>query len=130
MKLMVCLDESNTSKNALKLAILHASLFSADLIIVTSMIKGTDEELKEMEEAGRQLRNEKESCEMKNMVCETHLLIRGAAAGEDLVQFANDKKVDLVYIGVKRRSRVDKILFGSTARYVILKANCPVVTVK
>ncbi|MBW2513019.1 MAG: universal stress protein, partial [Deltaproteobacteria bacterium] len=29
-----------------------------------------------------------------------------------------------------RRSKVEKIVFGSTAQYIILKALCPVVTVK
>lgn len=130
MKIMVCLDESNSSKNALKLAKLHTPLFNGEIIIVTSMIKGTEDKLKEMEDAGERLRSEKETCEVVNINCETHLLIRGLTAGEDLVQFAKDNKVDLIYIGIKRRSKVDKMIFGSTARCVILNSKCPVVTVK
>jgi nucleotide-binding universal stress UspA family protein len=33
-------------------------------------------------------------------------------------------------VGVKRRSKVGKLLMGSTAQYVVLQADCPVVTVK
>jgi nucleotide-binding universal stress UspA family protein len=35
-----------------------------------------------------------------------------------------------IIIGVRRRSKVGKLLFGSTAQYVILKAPCPVVSVR
>jgi len=38
--------------------------------------------------------------------------------------------VDEIIVGVKRRSKVGKLLMGSTAQYVILQAPCPVVTVK
>jgi nucleotide-binding universal stress UspA family protein len=52
------------------------------------------------------------------------------APGEDLVQFAKDNKVDEIVVGVKRRSKVGKILMGSTAQFVVLQAPCPVVSVK
>jgi nucleotide-binding universal stress UspA family protein len=51
-------------------------------------------------------------------------------AGEDLVMLAEENKVDEIIIGVRRRSKVGKLLFGSTAQYVILNASCPVVSVK
>ncbi|RLC23367.1 MAG: universal stress protein, partial [Deltaproteobacteria bacterium] len=62
--------------------------------------------------------------------CETHLLVRGFEAGEDLVTFAKEKKVDEIIIGVRSRSKVGKLIFGSTAQVVILDAHCPVLTVK
>jgi len=45
------------------------------------------------------------------------------------VEFAQDNKIDEIVIGVKRRSKVGKMVFGSNAQYVILNAPCPVVTV-
>ena len=50
--------------------------------------------------------------------------------GEDIVGFAKDNGADEIIIGVKSRSKVGKLLFGSTAQAVILQAHCPVVTVK
>jgi nucleotide-binding universal stress UspA family protein len=50
--------------------------------------------------------------------------------GEDLVDYAGENGIDEIIIGIKRRSKVGKLLFGSNAQYVILKAPCPVVTVK
>ena len=61
--------------------------------------------------------------------CKTHLRIRGVSPGEDLVQFAAENRVDEIFIGVRRRSKVGKVLMGSTAQYVILNAPRPVVSV-
>jgi len=52
------------------------------------------------------------------------------STGEDLVNHAKDKDIDEIIIGVRRRSKVGKLVFGSTAQYVILEAPCPVVAVK
>ena len=67
---------------------------------------------------------------MKTKHCETHLLIRGLSPGEDLVQFSEDNQISEVIVGVRRRSKVGKLLMGSTAQHVILNDRCPVVTVK
>jgi nucleotide-binding universal stress UspA family protein len=56
--------------------------------------------------------------------------VRGLEAGEDLVQLADEHKADEIVIGVRRRSKVGKLIFGSTAQYVVLNASCPVVSVK
>ena len=64
------------------------------------------------------------------MRCETHLLIRGFEAGEDLVMFAEEQNAEEIIIGIKRRSKVGKFIFGSTAQIVILDAHCPVLSVK
>jgi nucleotide-binding universal stress UspA family protein len=50
--------------------------------------------------------------------------------GEDLVQFAEENAIDLIIIGIQKRSKMGKLLFGSNAQYVILNAACPVLTVK
>jgi nucleotide-binding universal stress UspA family protein len=130
MKFIVCLDESKTSKAALRLAEKYAAAFKADLILVTSMLKGTENEKEKIKEAENRLSDLKNASEKNGISCTTHLLIRGLSAGEDLVDFAEEQKADQIFIGIKRRSKVEKLVFGSTAQYVILHADCPVVTVK
>jgi nucleotide-binding universal stress UspA family protein len=130
MKILVGYDGSNSSKEALKVARKHALSFGASVDVVTSMEKGTEQEQRTIEDAERGLEWAKSMFEEKGVSCKTHLLIRGMAPGEDLVQFAKDNKIDEIVVGVKRRSKVGKILMGSTAQFVVLQAPCPVVSVK
>jgi nucleotide-binding universal stress UspA family protein len=46
------------------------------------------------------------------------------------VKFAEDEKMDQIFIGIIKKSKVGKFITGSTAQYVILNAPCPVVTVQ
>jgi CheY-like chemotaxis protein len=54
----------------------------------------------------------------------------GLSAGEDLVKFAQENDIDQIFLGIRKKSRAQKAILGSTARHVILKAPCPVTTVK
>ena len=130
MKILVGYDGSNSAKDALNLAISHAKALGASVAVVTSMQKGTESDQKDIEQAERGLEYAKELFEEDNIECNTHLLIRGLSAGEDLAEFAKENAVDEIIVGVKRRSKVGKLLLGSTAQYVILQADCPVVTIK
>ena len=130
MKILVGYDGTNSAKEALNLAKSHAKVFGASVEVVTSMQKGTESERKFIEQAERGLVYAKSLIEEDGIDCNTHLLIRGLSAGEDLVEFANENRIDQIVVGVKRRSKVGKLLMGSTAQYVILQAECPVITVK
>ncbi len=130
MKILVGYDGSNAGKEALDVAIKHALTFQGKLYIIRSMTSGRKEELTEIEAAEKELEYGENLCQKQNVSCETHLLIRGMSPGEDIVAFANENGIEMIVVGVKRRSRVGKIFFGSNARYVIMEASCPVLTVK
>ena len=130
MKIMVCYDGSRSSREAMRLSREHAKALNGSVTIVTSMTLGTESDNGDIERAELDLEFEKKTCLDEGIDCATHLLIRGLSSGEDLVQFAEEEMVDEIIIGIKRRSKVEKLVFGSTAQFVILKAHCPVVTVK
>ena len=130
MKILVGYDGSNCAKEALALAKIHAKAFDASVAVATSMIKGSEDEQEEIQQAEKGLAYTQSVFDAAGIPSNTHLLIRGLTPGEDLVQFAQEQQVDEIIIGVKRRSKVGKLVFGSTAQYVILGAGCPVVTVK
>jgi len=56
--------------------------------------------------------------------------IRGRDASEEILTVAEERRADLVVIGLRRRSPVGKLLLGSTAQRVLLDAPCPVLAVK
>jgi len=130
MKILVGYDGSNSGKEALDLAKNHAMAFKGEVDVITSMLKGTEKERADMDQAKRGLEYAEALFEGSNISCKTHLLIRGLTSGEDLVEFAKENNIDEIIVGVKRRSKVGKLLMGSTAQFVILNAHCPVVTVK
>jgi nucleotide-binding universal stress UspA family protein len=130
MKIVVGYDGTSAAKEALDLAKIHAKAFGATVEVVTSMEKGTEDQREEIEQAERGLEWAKSLFEENDIECGTHLLIRGMAPGEDLVEFAKESNANEIIVGVKRRSKVGKLLMGSTAQFVILQAACPVVSVK
>ena len=130
MKIMVGYDGTEVAKEAMRAAKSHAKTFGAKVCVVTSMIGGEEDHAEQIQQAEAGLKYALDFFESDGIACEEHLLIRGLEPGEDLVQFAEENEVDEIVIGIKRRSKVGKFLFGSTAQYVILEAPCPVLTVK
>ena len=130
MKILIGYKGINIGQDLLKLGAEHAKAFDATILIVTSMLEGTEKDQEKILEAENNLDQAQVFFKAQEIACEKHLLIRGMEAGEDIVAFANEKQVDEIIIGVKSRSNVGKLLFGSTAQTVILEADCPVVTVR
>ena len=130
MKILVGYDGSNSAKDALALAKKHAAAFDAKIIIVTSLTGGSVTHAVEVEHASENLELAKKVLDEDGIQGETKLLVRGMTPGEDIVDYAKEKAIDEIIIGIKRRSKVGKLLFGSNAQYIIIKAPCPVVTVK
>ena len=130
MKILVGYDGSNAAKEAIAVGVKHAKAFNATVLVVTSMLEGTEKDQKKILEAENNLDQAQVFFKEQGIACEKHLLIRGLEAGEDIVAFANEKEVDEIIIGVKSRSNIGKLLFGSTAQTVILEADCPVVSVR
>ncbi|SHI77174.1 Nucleotide-binding universal stress protein, UspA family [Desulfatibacillum alkenivorans DSM 16219] len=130
MKILVGYERSRESKNVMDIAIKHAKAWDGKIFLATSLFGGVEMEKDELEKAEKILKEAKETLDAEGIECETHVLVRGLEPGEDLVNFAKEKEVDEIIIGVKSKSKVGKLLFGSNAQFVILNAPCPVMTVK
>jgi nucleotide-binding universal stress UspA family protein len=130
MKFLVGYDGTNQAKDALDLAKKHALAFGAQLCVVTSLFGEKETTPQEIEQAEEGLEYARKTLADAGIAVETHLLVRGLSPGEDLVQFAQEKGIDQIFVGVKKVSQVGKLIFGSNARHVILNAPCPVVSVR
>jgi nucleotide-binding universal stress UspA family protein len=130
MKILVGYDRTEEAGRALELAVRHAKVFGAKVCVLTSRSTGTDEELPDIKKDEERLKNAKKLLEEAGVDCETYLLIRGETPAEDIIDFAEKNEVDEIIVGIAKKSRVGKLIFGSNAQYVILHASCPVVTVQ
>lgn len=49
---------------------------------------------------------------------------------EEIINFAEKEKTDIIVIGTYGRSGLERFIFGSTAERVVRRAPCPVLTVR
>ena len=131
MKFLVCYDESNESKEALKVAQKHARVWNAKLEVVKVVIRVEPLKHSRVQKMEENLAEQvKEILGSDDPPYEVQLLLTDLTSGEELEKIAEDLKIDLIFLGIVKKSKVGKLLFGSTAQYVILHAPCPVVTVQ
>ena len=127
---MVCYEDTDVSKETLKLAQKYAKAWQVAVDVVSSFKREEPlaiSEARRMEDAFRlQI---KEQFINNDIPYHTHLLIDIYSSGEQLVKFSEGKDYEFIFIGISKRSKVGKLLFGSTAQYIILNSPYPVITV-
>ncbi len=130
MKILIGYDGGEVGRMALSLARDMAGIRSAFVYVVTSMEGGSSERQADIEKTEKDLEFAQLFMEYSGIQCDCQQSVRGLSAGEDLVKFAQENDIDHIFMGIRKKSRAQKAILGSTARYVILKAPCPVTTVK
>ena len=129
MKIMLCAAPDSAGDGIVDAAVEYAKRLGASLHAATCLMGGLEEDRRQIEGAKERLRTVEKAAENSGVSCETRLLIEGMSPGETLVWFARDNAMDLIVIGIEKTSKMEKLVFGSTAQFVILKAHCPVLTV-
>ena len=130
MKLLVSYSGTKESEAALKIARKHAKIFDAKLVVVSSSEGGKGEKPEEINKIKQDLESLQKDISEDGIECEVEQLARGLTPGEDIVLFAEENDIEQIYVGIPKKSRTSKLILGSTAQYIILKANCPVTSVK
>jgi len=130
MKILVSYSGTKESEAALELARKHAKIFDAKLLVVFSSEGGKGEKPEEINKIENDLESLQKDISKDGIECEVEQLVRGLTPGEDIVLFAKENDIDQIFVGIRKKSRTSKLILGSTAQFIILKANCPVTSVK
>jgi nucleotide-binding universal stress UspA family protein len=129
MKFMVCYDNFAESNNVVAEAQKHAVRWSAEIKVVSVVTRVEPIKHARLEKMEKRLEQEiQELFKGVEIPYTVQLHVDDAEAGEKIVEIAQRNRVDLIFLGIKKRSKVGKLLFGSTAQYVILNAPCPVIS--
>jgi nucleotide-binding universal stress UspA family protein len=130
MKFLVSYNGTKEAEAALDVAKSHAKIFNAQLIVVSSSEGGKGEKLEDITKIKTDLEGIQKSLADEGIDCQVEQLARGLTPGEDIVLYADENDIDQIYVGIRKKSRTSKLILGSTAQFIILKATCPVTSVK
>ena len=128
-KILLSYDEQESSQRALTFALKHAQAFSARLDIVTVVVRESTDQSEDIEKAEKILETAKRECDKANVECKTKLVIKASTPGEALLEYAENGDYDEIVIGIRRTSKLSKMILGSNAQHVILNAHCPVLSI-
>jgi len=126
MKIMMYYDGTEKTKQILPLVKNRAKALNARVDVVSSMSRGGEAQLKEIEKREDELSSIKRTLEKQDIPCDTHLLIKGHVAGDDIASYARKNKVDEIIIGTNKKSILEQFFTGLMARHVISNTQCPV----
>ena len=142
-KILIAIDGSDASMDAADYAISTSEQYNAELYAL-HVIHPADADLfgstGEMttaayyiidinKEAQKYLDNVKLKASEKNIQIKTETIASTNTAG-GIVDYAEDKGVDLIVVGTRGRSGFKKILLGSVAYKVVTYSHCPVLVVR
>jgi len=130
MKILVGYDGSKVAEQALSFALKHAKAFNAEVLIITSLEQSPMLKKVDIDKAESRLEKLKKPFTADGISCSALTNVSYQTPGDDLVNFAKKNDIDQIIIGVKNRSKVGKLMLGSNAHLIIMKAPCPVLAVK
>jgi K+-sensing histidine kinase KdpD len=129
MSILIYYDGTEYMKKTLATVKRHAKILKAKVDVVSSISRGGDSKPEKIRKMKGDLMDLKATLEKEHIPCETYILMKGNYAGDDVVRFAEEHGADEIIISAEKKTRVEKLILGSVAQYVILNADCPVVIV-
>ena len=142
-KIVVATDFSNASNRAYKVA--HELAAQSHAEVISVFVKDVDdlalamrqniplrrtEMPRLMEKVNRVIESRFQSLLAGlTVVHGTRFVIQIGEPAEQVMKVAKKEKADLIVTGTRSRSLVSSLLLGSTARTLIVKSPCPVLTV-
>jgi nucleotide-binding universal stress UspA family protein len=139
MKILIPIDFSENASHALKYASLLGQVIHAELMLLhvytPPVTRGNAVYALVNEEIGRMMHEATAKLqEMSREVNENYgvscdQLVKMGSPVEEIVSESENSRVDLIVMGTRGASGIEKVLFGSNTASVIEKAFCPVLAV-
>jgi len=132
MKIVVGYVNTEEGKAALDWAVNEVKEHGGHVVVVHSIRGGgsADAEREEVLTYRKELDEIEKRLTAERVPHTVRRLIRGLTPAEDLVRVVSEENADVIAIGLRRRSRTGKLIMGSDALEILLRADCPVVGVK
>ena len=118
--------DSPEGHKALDLAIEEAKKRDTMLVVVRSMVGGTETSTEEIAQYNLALKRVEERLENEDLAYDVVKYVRGQSPAQDIVAAAEESNAELIVIGYRKRTSVGKALLGSQAQEIMMSANCPV----
>ncbi|MFA3783151.1 universal stress protein [Melioribacteraceae bacterium 4301-Me] len=140
-KILVPIDFSDYSKNALKYAVNFAKYFNAKMYliyVIEPIVYPADFSMGQVAIPTINIDIHKRAEEELNSLAknfvgtelEVETIIKTGKPFVEIYETAKEKDVDLIIIATHGHTGVEHLLFGSTAEKVVRKAPCPVLTLR
>jgi len=140
-KILVPIDFSDYSKNALKYAAQFAKQFNAKIYlvyVVEPMIYPADFSMGQVAIPSTDIDLQKRGEDELNLLAKNFIdpsiivetVIRTGKPFVEINDTATEKDVDIIIMATHGHTGVEHLLFGSTAEKVVRKAPCPVLTLR
>lgn len=140
---MVAIDGSEQSFKAAEYALDVAKSFGARLYAVTvtsvpesyhlkqeDVLKESGEMADSMNDAKTWFEKFNHAAKLDNIELKTELINSHRPVDYVILEYAEEKNIDLIVIGTRGRSRFKKLLLGSIASSVVTYAHCTVMVIK
>ena len=140
-KVLVPIDFSDYSKNALKYAVNFTKQFNAELLliyVVEPVLYPPDFSMGqiaipsvdfEMDKRAVEELDKLDKQEIPNEI-KVRSVVKTGKPFIEIIETASEENIDLIIIATHGHTGVEHILFGSTAEKVVRKAPCPVLTLR
>ena len=146
-KIMVGIDGSEQSINAADYAIDIAKRHNAELIAVNVLtsdigyaysspgVESPPLTIREIillaeDEVKKWLNDIEEKADKSGIRFRSEIIMAKRSAVSTMLDYAEEQKIDLIVVGTRGRSGIEKMLLGSVASGLVTYAACPVLIVK
>ena len=134
MKILLFCKNTDGNSKAMQIAVEQAKAFDASIQMVSCVADkpGVPKEVTEEAETKAEkklLGYIADIFDPAGIACNSEVIVAAATVGEEIVRYAERIDADTIIMSIQKRSKIGKMVFGSSSQIIILDAPCKVITV-